>query len=107
MKYEFVSKSEYRPVRNELESIIHKVQKIMRKICNLSFQYQLIGSGNRHLITRIKGGNKGYDFDYNFILPTLNDGNKNKKTKDRYAKKNLSFVLKIIDLKISKKLHYH
>ena len=67
-KYEYVSKSEYRPVREELEDIIKKAQKILRKNSGITFQFELIGSGSRHLITRIKGGNKGFDFDYNLIL---------------------------------------
>ncbi len=71
-EYEFVSKSEYRPVRNEIESIIHKAQRLLKHpgFANekMTFQYTLIGSGSRHLITRIKGGNKGFDFDYNLIL---------------------------------------
>ena len=67
-KYEYVSKTEYRPVREELEAIIKKVQKILKKESKITFQYELIGSGAKHLITRIKNGNKGFDFDYNFIL---------------------------------------
>jgi len=73
-EFEWVPKSEYRPVREELEVIIHRVQKIMREEYETTFQYRLIGSGGRHLITRIKGGNKGFDLDYNLILPTLDDG---------------------------------
>lgn len=72
--YEYVMKSEYTPVRKELEAIIHRVQLEMRKTFDMSFQFQLIGSGNRHLITRIRGGNRGYDFDYNLILPPPGNG---------------------------------
>lgn len=39
----------------------------------LTFQFQLIGSGKRHLITRIRGGNGGYDFDYNLIIQRWGD----------------------------------
>ncbi len=67
-EYEYVSKSEYAPVRKELEQIINRLQAEMRKSYGLTFQFRLIGSGQRHLVTRIKGGNKGYDFDYNLIL---------------------------------------
>ena len=68
-KYEYVNKSEYRPVREELENIIRRTQKILRKNkTGITFRYELIGSGSKHLITRIKGGNKGFDFDYNLIL---------------------------------------
>lgn len=73
-EYEYVSKSEYAPVRKELEQIINRVQVYMRKNYGLTFQFRLVGSGRRHLITRIKGGNRGYDFDYNLILTPPGDG---------------------------------
>lgn len=66
--YEYVKKSEYQPVRKELERIIKCVQIEMREKYGLTFQFQLIGSGQRHLVTRIRGGNSGYDFDYNLII---------------------------------------
>lgn len=72
--YEYVKKSEYAPIRRELEQIINRVQVEMRKNYGLTFQFRLIGSGQRHLITRLKGGNKGYDFDYNLILSPPGDG---------------------------------
>lgn len=73
-EYEYVKKSEYAPVRKELELIINRVQSIMRRKYGLTFQFRLVGSGQRHLVTRIKGGNKGYDFDYNLILFPPGDG---------------------------------
>lgn len=73
-EYEYVSTSEYAPVRKELEQIINRVQVYMRKNYGLTFQFRLIGSGRRHLVTRIKGGNRGYDFDYNLILTPPGDG---------------------------------
>lgn len=45
----------------------------MRKTYGLTFQFQLIGSGKRHLVTRIRGGNSGYDFDYNLIIQRWGD----------------------------------
>ena len=63
-KYEYVNKNEYRPVREKLEDIIKKAQKILKQNdTGITFQYELIGSGSKHLITRVKGGNKGFDFD--------------------------------------------
>ena len=67
-KYEYVSKNEYQPVRLELEDIIKKTQKILRRDSGITFRFELIGSGSKHLITRIKNGNKGFDFDYNLIV---------------------------------------
>ena len=72
--YEYVTKAEYQPVREELEKIIHKVQLYMKKNFKTSFQFKLIGSGKRHLITRVKNGNGGYDFDYNLILLAPEEG---------------------------------
>ena len=66
--YEYVSKREFKPYREEVEKIIRKAQQTMKKRYNTTFQYQLIGSANQHLVTKIKNGNKGYDFDYNLIL---------------------------------------
>lgn len=72
--YEYVEKSEYAPIRKELEEIIKRTQIEMRKNYGLTFQFYLIGSGKRHLVTRIKGGNRGYDFDYNLVLSPPGSG---------------------------------
>lgn len=72
--YEYVTKAEYQPVREELEEIIKRTQTYMRKQFHTTFQFKLIGSGKRHLVTRIVNGNGGYDFDYNFILPAPEKG---------------------------------
>lgn len=66
MTYEFVSKNEYQPIREKLEKIIKQVQKDIKK--NISFQFALIGSGSKKLITRLKEGNKGFDFDFNISI---------------------------------------
>lgn len=73
-EYEYVTRAEYGPKLKELESILKKAQKIMEEKYDTPFCYELIGSGRRHLITRIKGGNKGYDFDFNLIIPHPGDG---------------------------------
>lgn len=72
--YEYVKKSEYAPVRKELEQIIKRTQIELHKNYGVKFQFHLIGSGKRHLIAKIKGGNSGYDFDYNLILSPPNNG---------------------------------
>lgn len=70
----YITKAEYQPVREELEEIIKRTQIYMRKQFHATFQFKLIGSGKRHLVTRIVNGNGGYDFDYNLILPAPEDG---------------------------------
>ena len=54
--YKYVKKSEYAPVRKKLEQIIKRTQIEMRQNYGLTFQFHLIGSGKRHLITKIEGG---------------------------------------------------
>lgn len=75
-EYEYVTRSEYRPIKNEIESIIKKAQIIMKEKYETPFCFELIGSGKRHLITRIKDGNKGYDFDYNLVIEHPGQGYK-------------------------------
>lgn len=75
-EYEFVTRAEYSPVKKEIESIIRKAQKIMEEKYETPFYYELIGSGRKNLITRIKDGNKGYDFDYNLVIPHPGEGYK-------------------------------
>lgn len=72
--YEYVKKAEYAPIKKELEQIIRTVQHEMRKKYKITFQFQLIGSGKRHLVTRVCNGNSGYDFDYNLIIPHPQNG---------------------------------
>ena len=40
MEYEYVNKSEYRPMREELEQIINRVHKYMRKHHDITFQHR-------------------------------------------------------------------
>ncbi len=65
---DYVPKKEYAPYRLEIENIIRCAQRIMKTKYNTTFQYKLIGSADKHLVTRIKNSNLGYDFDYNLIL---------------------------------------
>ena len=72
-EYEYVARKEYSPVKREIEHIIKKVKEIMETEEGISFYYDLIGSGKRHLITRLKNGNTGFDFDYNLVIETPTD----------------------------------
>ena len=87
-KFEYVPKGEYQPIRRQLEGIIHRVQHTMREKYHVTFQYQLIGSGSRHLITREKGGNRGFDFDYDLIVqsPVSRKSTDLKDLKDRFRR---------------------
>ena len=79
MAYEYVTKQEVSIAREEIEDIIHKVQNYLRKEKLLTFQYNLIGSASnkRHLVTRIKNGNQGFDLDYNIVINKLLKNGKN------------------------------
>ena len=73
-RYEFVSRAEYTPVRKEIEKIIKRAQDRMLETDGKTFQFQLVGSGKKHLIAREIGGNRGYDFDYNLIIQSPEEG---------------------------------
>ncbi|MBR3885115.1 MAG: hypothetical protein IKJ33_01430 [Clostridia bacterium] len=75
MEYEYVSKKEISLARDEIKKIIHQVQDYLRKEGILTFQYYLVGSASnkRHLVTRLKNGNKGFDLDYNIIIQKIAD----------------------------------
>ena len=62
--FEYVSKKEATPAKNELIEIINEVQGILRNK-DISFQFQFIGSSSRNMITRDRNSNIGYDFDVN------------------------------------------
>lgn len=81
--FEYVTKAEYKPYRQEVEEIIRRAQNIMKTKYDTTFQFKLIGSASRHLITKIKNGNRGYDFDYNLILQRASIANP-KSLKDQF-----------------------
>lgn len=87
-RYEFVKPEEYSPVRKELESILRNAKSYLEKNSDLTFHYQMVGSGQRGLITRVISGNKGFDFDYNLELPDLDYGwsYKPKEVKQQFMK---------------------
>lgn len=62
--FRYVAKNEARPVREDLEDIIHEVQDIVRD--KFTFKYTFIGSSSRNMITYDAKSNIGYDFDVNF-----------------------------------------
>jgi hypothetical protein len=65
--FEFVSKTEFKPIKDEIENIIHKLQNSMRDY-KVTCSYKLVGSGGKHLVTRAINCNEGYDFDYNLDI---------------------------------------
>ena len=82
--FEYVSKKEYGPVKDDLIELIHLVQEEVREY--FTFRYDFIGSASRNMITREVNGNVGYDFDVNI---RVNDPN------DMYSPKQIRNILKL------------
>ena len=61
---QYVPRSEYMPVKKELEKLINAVQNELRDDY-FTFSFTYVGSTHRKLITQDVGGNQGYDFDVN------------------------------------------
>lgn len=72
MEFEYVPKSEFLPVKNELVELINCVQDEVRE--HFTFRFDFIGSASRNMITRQINGNVGYDFDVNI---RVNDPDEN------------------------------
>ena len=64
--FQFVAKSEWLPIRKELEELIKLVQDEIRDV--FTFQFTYVGSTSRNMITRDTKSNIGYDFDVNFHI---------------------------------------
>lgn len=61
--YEYVPKREWKPVRDELLDIIHRLQNEVQE--HFTFQYHFVGSSKWKMITRDRNSNIGFDFDVN------------------------------------------
>ena len=61
--FKYVPKEEWKPIRDELLEIIHRLQNKVRD--NFTFQYLFVGSSRRNMITRDWNSNIGFDFDVN------------------------------------------
>lgn len=61
--FEYVSKEEWKPIKDELLEIIHRLQNEVRD--SFTFQYHFVGSSRRNMITRERNSNTGFDFDVN------------------------------------------
>lgn len=64
--FQFVPKTEWLPVRKELEKLINDVQNDVRNEFTFSFTY--VGSSGRNMVTRDLKSNVGYDFDVNIHI---------------------------------------
>ena len=66
--FQYVTKAEAKPVRDELITIIHEVQNLVGDY--FTFQFRPVGSSspNINMITRDLKSNIGFDFDYNLEI---------------------------------------
>lgn len=69
--FEYVPKSEYQPFKLEVDENLKSIQRDLREKRILTFQFNLIGSAKRKLITRVKNGNQGFDLDYNIVIQRI------------------------------------
>ena len=69
--FEYVTKSEYQPFKLEVDEILKSIQRDLRENGILTFQFNLIGSTKRKLITRVENGNQGFDLDYNIVIQRI------------------------------------
>ena len=64
--FQYVPKRLWTPFRNEIIELLHDVQNDLRE--KFTFQYQLIGSASRNMVTMDPETNIGFDFDFNIII---------------------------------------
>ena len=61
--FQYVSKSEYQPLKNHIIELLHEVQDEVRD--QFTFRFDFIGSTKRNMITRDMKSPIGFDFDVN------------------------------------------
>lgn len=64
--FEYVDRSIWTPVKENIECILHEVQNLVRH--QFTFSYTFIGSSSRNMITCDFSSNIGYDFDVNIYI---------------------------------------
>ncbi len=75
MEHDFVyaDKEEVKEVRHLLLEIIHKVQDELSEQEGITFQYRIVGSAKRNMITYDRKSNIGFDFDINLYVNDYGD----------------------------------
>lgn len=62
--FQYVPKKQVKELKTELRNLIHEVQDEVQKY--FTFQYKVVGSASRDMVTQDLKSNKGFDFDVNF-----------------------------------------
>lgn len=81
-EFRYVTRKELKPIRKDVENLIHDVQDDIRD--NFTFQYKFIGSVSRNMVTYDTKSNIGFDFDINIMV---NDD------EERYSAKEIKYIL--------------
>ena len=76
--FEYVEKSTWAPVKENIERILHEVQNLVRQ--KFTFSYIFIGSTSRNMVTCDFSSNVGFDFDINICI---NDDDEQYSAKDQ------------------------
>lgn len=69
--FQYVSRKQLSPVKNDLIRIIHLVQNLLHD--DFTFQYYFIGNSKRNLVTYDANTNVGYDFDVNIQVNSISE----------------------------------
>ncbi len=64
--FQYVLKKDYSPILNELHKIIHEVQNVVQN--KFSFEYFIVGSADKNMITCDRKSNIGFDFDIDIYV---------------------------------------
>ncbi len=70
-RYEYVPECEWNPVKKVLVRLLSELADLVYRNLGIRIHFQFVGSSNRGgscFITRVRGGNKGFDFDANVIV---------------------------------------
>ena len=94
--FRYVPKKEVKPVRNELFLILREVQDLVRD--DFTFQFKLIGSSSRNMLTYDAKSNIGYDFDINI---EVNDD------EEQFTPKEIRLILKNAIDRVAPKYSYN
>ena len=64
--FEYVDREVWMPMKQNVESILHEVQNLVKH--KFTFSYTFIGSTSRNMITCDFKSNRGFDFDVNIYI---------------------------------------
>lgn len=94
--FRYVSRKEAQPIKDEMYQIVYEVQNLVRD--NFTFNFTLIGSSSRNMITYDAKSNIGFDFDINI---EVNDDDENFEPKEIRTKSVTQLIVLLLAMGIS------